>query len=455
MSPGSKPFIAVEEGHGNGHPSSDFHDPASPTLDEVLRKYKRAACSGVQCPHPANAWFRDPRPETGRGQRKSNTRVLRELVTELAPDAPEVWSVVERFQSNDDLDLLKEENEASLFPQFQRLPAELQEWIWRAAIPRRWVHFAQPQFPVARYPPLPVPQVASVCRAARHVVLSGGANVVFRQHNTAGWSDDIERPPDASTTRYEQHIPAGFLNEQDLLYITQEPYLGHVLGEDELAAQMDGDVSVTTWSAEKVLGVVQDAASLAVFWQDPCFYFLGQNSPDDRSGQKQIARWSFLKGCAALQTLFVNFRDQPVTLQLPLMGPTCTTPQERRWNSALNLVKLYDDDRLAQLTRLETSPTRTSMPRYRYDAGKTPGGQGKHPGRCLNCERVQWELHHKHVVERFWLQLWADELCEAERAAVFPSRKTYDASHPWTRSKMKRAPEFVPVVAIRIEMQTE
>ncbi|KAL3958109.1 hypothetical protein ACCO45_008687 [Purpureocillium lilacinum] len=411
MSPGSKPFIAVEEGHGNGHPLSDFHDPASPTLDEVLRKYKRAACSGVQCPHPANAWF----PRSAPGNRTRAT-VLRELVTELAPDAPEVWSVVERFQSNDDLDLLKEENEASLFPSFSGCPPSCRNGSGARPSPAAGFTSRSP---------------SSRLRDIRRFLCRRSHPYVVRR----------------DMSFFLGHIPAGFLNEQDLLYITQEPYLGHVLGEDELAAQMDGDVSVTTWSAEKVLGVVQDAASLTVFWQDPCFYFLGQNSPDDRSGQKQIARWSFLKGCAALQTLFVNFRDQPVTLQLPLMGPTCTTPQERRWNSALNLVKL--------LTRLETSPTRTSMPRYRYDAGKTPGGQGKHPGRCLNCERVQWELHHKHVVERFWLQLWADELCEAERAAVFPSRKTYDASHPWARSKMKRAPEFVPVVAIRIEMQTE
>ncbi|UNI24966.1 hypothetical protein JDV02_010679 [Purpureocillium takamizusanense] len=591
--------IMDQHHHHDPSSSSDFRDPESPTLNEVLRKYKRAACSGKQCPHPANVWFRDARREPERGgqrqgqgqqqhhphqRRKSNnnTIVLRELITELAPDVPTAWSVVERCDEEgckDDGDSPKEENEPSsssssspsTFPQFHRLPAELQELIWRAAVPRRWVHYALPSSggfapdggAGMRYPPLPVPQVASVCRAARHVVLGGGANVLFRRDRPAGTptteeeegegpANNMDNPtitspspsPSSSiagstATRQYGDVAAGFIHEHDLLYVTQEPqpqpqpqpqqhhhhhhhhhYHHHNPGPGgrgggnggsgnsssnterqpaAAAAPMmqdgHGGVTTATWTADKALGVIQTAESIAVCWQDPCSLFLGPNSPNDRFGHRQLARWSFLKGCAALRTLFVNFRDQPVTLQVPVRAsrhhhhlttspppPASSSPPPSHliprdsststsWTDALNLVRLYDDDRLAQLTRLETSPTRTSLPRYHYDAGRRTrrsrdgnggnggsggGGTTTHPGRCLNCERVQWERHHRPAVERFWLQLWADgELGEAEREAAFPSRTTYDASHPWVRDKMERAPEFVPVVAVRIEIQTE
>ncbi|KAJ6437450.1 hypothetical protein O9K51_10007 [Purpureocillium lavendulum] len=460
--------------------SPAFKDPASPTLDEVLRRYKRAPCSGKQCPHPANVWFisvpRRPSAQSQRGggqlissNNKSNTRVLAELLTGLTPDTAEGRRILREYmyRSNDDAELLRLESEASLFPQFRRLPAELQERVWKAAaVPRRrWAAWTctYPNVRSARNIPPPVPQVASACCAARHVVLRQGRRVALRRGaDETEWSHREE--PGPLSTRHErepQDFPVGFLMKGDVLFFDRDPTLGFSMGSDRQPMQMKGDDAAEIWTATKALDIIRDSRALGVRWQDPCSHLRGPNHPDDRYGQQQIASWSFLKACAALETLFVDFRSLPVTLQLPVRRADITTPaQDRRPWCVVEFAQLYDDERLAQLTRLETNPQRSAVPRYRCDAGRVRRDGGlharhAHPGRCLNCERVQWECYHKHVVERFWLQLWADELCEADRAAVFPSPTTYDVGHPWVKEKMRLAPDFTPVVMFRFELQLD
>ncbi|KAK0707349.1 hypothetical protein B0H67DRAFT_587338 [Lasiosphaeris hirsuta] len=424
----------------NGTPEDwhGFADPENPTYEECLRRHFTYVKPGKQCPHAASSLFRDPRPSPPplRSRAAILTKVLRENTTLDA----RCLTLLAKYSPPDDGQGSDHVEPAPSFTQFTLLPVEIREQIWQLALPRRVLDLREVRhnrtYLGVRSAVLPVPYIAQVCREARDAVLRLGTalEIAWRR------SGDASGPH--STSRAGFFIPSSdvalFMPD---LECGEEPELAEGL------VRADTPVGPARTLTGSTLVRAVRCSEAVVNWagsahQTNARSLFGNPSPQLAT---RLKPWSHLKDAGgALRTVYVFYRSTYLEFSL-LMQPgfyESVADVDQRVEVQL-LVDLYDDRRLAELVSLGVSKPDI---RPRFAARDAPN-----PGLCLNCERVQWEQYVRPHVECQWLQLYEDELDPDTRKAVFSGvHSTYNPEHPWSREKLRDAPEFRPAVLVHM-----
>ncbi|KAK3380639.1 hypothetical protein B0T24DRAFT_198376 [Lasiosphaeria ovina] len=463
-----------------------FVDPDDPTYEEcrALGNFFHLN-HGKQCSHPCHTWFRDPRPSPP-ALRPPKT-ILAEILRDHSASIPShndailanyVCPVVGDGETQN---AAEEATESASFPYFTLLPPEIREQIWLFALPRRTLDLREARharnYIGTRCVALPIPQVARVCRESRDVVLRHGERLVSVMRPFNKPSRTNVRPR-ARPALKPVSFPLGFFVKgvdvalhlpDPRIDIEEEPRVFEAAVEGAPCGDLDGPSKIYSVSGSSITASMKCEAA-AVNWagatrhlladdrrRDPVSTFAPVNTAIASGGW--LIPWRYLKSPAAgpaLKTVYVFFRRRYIEVSL-LLGPNFdpagpdTNGTNRFFQTEIQLlVDLYDDQRLAELSSLESLfvDAKNNRPRF-----SDPGA--RNPGLCLNCERVQWEQHIRPLVLCQWLQMHQDELPdEAAIAAVFPrddASSPYNVDHPWVKEKLRDAPEFRPAVLIHLQ----
>lgn len=351
-------------------------------------------------------------------------------------------------------DIIKQETAAKdaklTFHPFSRLPRELQDRIWSDAMPSgRYINYNNPLSSDYKNWPLPVPQLAQVCRSARDAVMRRGQHVVFHKETRYDWLEGYNDPWSSRLGRDER---AGFMLKSDSLYLSRYPHIitpnvADVVGEWPII----GKIKTWRWTVETTQDAVRNAETLYVHWENMNLGYAEAVQPESPHRSGRAMQWELLKECTGLKRLLIDFRES-IEVKAALRMPIEDRDEEihsRDNNGSLarieQLVDLFDEDRIAELRSLQCVPTRNSE----RDNFLIARGSFR-PTRCIKCEREQWHLYDKTLAERTWLSLFSAELSPEEMPLVFPDDRTYNTTHPWIIEKKKTMPEIVPVLRMKI-----
>lgn len=388
------------------------------------------------------------------GQLQGQPQMASATVDTIVREYPDEFKYTERDLRLLAHDLIKQETAAvdskKTFPLFSRLPHELQDRIWSEALPTcRYINYSSPLSSDHKNWPMPVPQLARVCRTARDAVMRRGQHVVFHKETRYDWLEGYNDPFSLRLGRDEK---AGFLMKSDSLYLSRYPHLvtrnvAQVVGEWPII----GKIKTWRWTVETAQDAIRNASSLYVHWENMNLGFAEPVEPESEHRMSRAMQWELLKECTNLQTLYVDFRES-VEVKAALRMPREGQDEElhsRDGGGAVarieQLVDLFDDERLSELRSLQTVPTRNSE----RDNFLLARGSFR-PTRCVKCEREQWHLYDKTLAERIWLSLHSEELSPEEMPLVFPEDRTYNKTHPWVIEKMEKMPKIVPVLRVKI-----
>lgn len=397
----------------------------------------------IRCIHPANRWFKDPRQTAPR--LRSRRTILRELFQELTSMSSYYHEILSRYRSWDDPALMAQEDRATrdcLFPQFTRLPAELRMHIWQYSVPRRMLDPREEWSRVTPNSRLSVPHVARVCRESRDAVFRMGTKVLVTLETDLAGHPDVNCLVDA---------PFGFMTAKDIVIHFQGMSMTEPAGDDDEDDVHNNDVPIYTVST---IARGMGCEAVAAYWPHPSDTLRWRNHYRSQRFDPVIEQWAFLRDSEEMKTLFVLAR-RPIVLVLPLdeNGRDSTetvegdgSPRDSLTNETATqiFVDLYDDQRLAEITSLETEPGSDTTPRFSMEQAHLQIGL------CLNCERSRWEHYHKVWVESFWLTLAEHKLDDEEFNAVFPPGVPYNPAHSWVREQLRDAPQFKPAVIFNI-----
>jgi len=469
----SRPSYPRGPDHDYEQERIDFcEDPNAPTPEETAEMgYPQfmnisAHATGVVCMHPGTTWFRDPRPKpiTIRSRRA----ILAELLTEHGSLNAFHRAFIARVA--DDPDLPKEEASSGSvpppvveeeekhetrpgFPQFGRLPAELRQMIWSAALPSRQlllsvqsIHYRR-GFAVQDHVPMPEPVIASVCKEARQVVFREGKKIA------------LYLPNDEDSSLWKPYVLGLFLQGRDSLGIYLDEYQ-YPIYDPPPAGFEPGMFDPSTGAHLYTVGTLHGLQSSAVVvqWRARPRYtttsrWWGSDWDTGRFGWEQLRDFA-----PALTVVYVDMRGYPHQVLTHMRNkeeqqPTSPSAHEQVLSTmyaAQFVVDLYDDQRLAEvlsLDRLEED----RRPRYAIHGSER---NGNHP--CIGCQRRQWERRGKALAEAAWLHVWEDELDEMERREVFDPEingahdEPYNQAHPWVTEKLAKAPVFRPVASFKL-----
>lgn len=455
-------IAAIETAEAQRSAERACDDPFDPRYVETAYK------GGKQCTHAPNFIYKDLRESAP--PRRPTYDILRGLLynfsnmsdldrailaTHVAPDGSDGRAAI--GGGSDGVP-------GPSFPQFGRLPAELRTLIWQLAVPRRiidWPEFERPDYGDTGER-IAVPVVASVCREARNAVfrLGGGSTVAFVRDSARKPSPGEMSPAGDAGKAAERHL-AGYIMPRDFVFHSRGPRV-HEYGTSVYESWEDADGVVVC--KEFGLRPRMRGDAVCVYWSDPMRDLKPYNFTKDIFYEERVRKWEFLGRMEGLRHLFIIFRyPVHVTVRVSEEFRDLTGDDDKEttfrslWDRQPLHVDLYDDEALADIISLDTYPHEGRNPRYAAEWRHTKGRQS---GRCLNCDRVQWERYHKPWVERFWLMFFLDELDEEEAKVVFPRREResdyitmpdplpYDASHPWVQQKLRDAPKFRPIVLI-------
>jgi len=123
----------------------------------------------------------------------------------------------------------------------------------------------------------------------------------------------------------------------------------------------------------------------------------------------------------------------------------------KKYLAAQLVVDLYDDKTLSEILSLDTI-VGPPDPRPRCNAylWGCPN-----PGICLNCQRERWEREDKKTAEAAWLCLHKWECTGYYTDSWWRGREIFgkiefNYDDPWVKDVLEKAPEFRPVVTVRI-----
>ncbi|KAL4961282.1 uncharacterized protein BDV14DRAFT_203851 [Aspergillus stella-maris] len=189
--------------------------------------------------------------------------------------------------------------------------------------------------------------------------------------------------------------------------------------------------------APRVLPRKLKTQEVGVYWP----WCIFNSDPQDRKAY--IEEWCFLTELDGIKTIFVISRIGYIRLELQ-MDPERSKSIPRADEATVDvMVDLFDDQRMAELCSLASHPSHedpeNSLPKGSYSADSDSH-------KCTNCERQYWHTNTKAQVQRFWLDLHADELDESEQRDFFSDEDRYNPHHPWVMDKLAKAPEFRPAV---------
>jgi hypothetical protein len=250
--------------------------------------------------------------------------------------------------------------------------------------------------------------------------------------------------------------PFGFMTAKDIVvHFSGMSMTEPVEDEDEDDVHNNGVPIYTVSTIARGMG----SEAVAAYWPHPSDTLRWRDHFRSQRFDPVVEQWAFLRDSEEMKTLFVLVR-RPIVLILPLdekplyeNGEDSTETAEgdgSHHDSLTNetamqiFVDLYDDQRLAEITSLETEPGSDTTPRFSMD---NPHLQ---IGLCLNCERSRWENYHKAWVESFWLTLAEHQLDDGEFNAVFPPGVPYNPTHPWVHEQLRNAPQFKPAVIFNL-----
>lgn len=458
-----------------------FADPENPTYEECVQQGFQHLRPGKQCPHPANAWFRDPRPSPP--PLRSRHAILTDIFRDNTTFNARCRDILSHYIPADDPDVLARDaliaQNAPCFPNFSLLPTEIREQIWQLAIPSRILDVREVLhggfYIGIRNVALPVPIIAFVCREARDVVLRLGVRLKISSQDP--W------PPGGGLVR------AGFfVRGSDVPLYLADPRSGDgpVLQKREivpLSGVDEDDVTVEEWTVTTLnIPSALQCETAAVSWFGPATMPLVARRNDRAPLSSEMIRdtphilsfwpWSSLKKVnASLSKIYIAYRSRYIDVSLRVArdfsslrsGTEGDDLLPRRDVELQLLVDIYDDQRLAELSSLETlfADGKNNKPRY-----ASPGA--RNPGRCLGCERVHWEQNVRPIVVSQWLQLFEEELDDDMVSAVFPGKPVrspafpdaaacyqYDPEHPWVKEKLRTGPELRPTVLVTLQVAEE
>lgn len=393
--------------------------PESPTFEECDALGYNPSM-GKQCPHPIKTLFRDPRLMAP--PLKSRASILRELsehvfIPWIYHELLAGFESMERHDGNTP-DMARgqsQKTDKSSFPKFSLLPNELRLTIWEMAIPRRLIAFDSVEREGFR-PQLAMPHIAHACHEARQLVLKHGKML------------EVPMITDLST-----RVNLGFASSHNLmndsLWEEKEP-------QWEAAVSSNG----MRWNTL----VIHDYKDLRSSIHDRC-PFLGDCGPSDTV--YVVSR--------NIQTMveykITNLEQEPG----PVRDAISRIHQDSRYKRHEGqdmlrvVIDLDDHQSLADLVAFGWNTLdeefldeeAAALPRYRYNYDDI--------GRCLNCEREQWDLFRRSWAEMMWLLEQAEDLTDEEKEAIFlwdePDAE-YNSEHPWVREKLASAPRFRPAI---------
>ncbi|KAL5339374.1 hypothetical protein BJX70DRAFT_397824 [Aspergillus crustosus] len=387
------------------------------------------------CPHPVNVLFKDSRPSPP--PLPLRKRILRNLLQNLTPMDTTIRTFIDAYipKEDDIASVVKEDSDSQhkqedcIIPQFMRLPRELRDIIWEMAVPRRPVDVMA--ISVSGYfgrcsPPLPVPGVGRVCREAREAVMR-------RSHKFA-IGEYFKKVPEKGNS-----YPVGSLMPSDLPMFCAGKLPGRLK-----VPKYHYDPKGVTITAASSLPKDIEASEIGVYWSSGRLDLKLPKSA--RHVYQHRKEWLFLREMDNLQRIVVVSRSSYIKLRLEV-DPEKGQDLRRHYPESTNgpaefVVDLFDDQGLAEVCSLGTAPSIDATPRHYLEKFNQPFVTVQ----CLNCERIVWQRYTKALVERFWLCLYADELDDKERQAVFPDDIPYMIDHPWVVDKLSQAPEFRPAV---------
>jgi len=436
-------------------------DPENPTYIECGALGFHHLKPGKQCAHPGSSWFRDPRPTAP--PLRSRTAILTAIFREHTAFDQRCHDVLSNYLPRDDPGVLARERSddaARTFPRFMLLPPEIREQIWELALPRRTFDLRETRHlgtytEVWHFLP-PVPYIADVCREARDVVMRRGTRLYYAwtdDFRSSPWgpaTDEIEpaTEPDTSSIKI---TPVGFfVRGCDIVLHMPDPSSGPELDlslVDKIKPSAGAaGVSVMTLTAGTMTPGLR-CREMAVNWAPSARKANARSYP----GSLLPKPWRTLKTVGPdLQTVYTYYRSTFIEVTLWMADEFFTEDRPIGCDTEVQLLlDMYDDQRLAELSSLETIGLDTYKEGPRFATTDL-----RNPGLCLNCERVQWEQHIKPAAVCQWLQLFEEELDEPTYQSVFhPGAELgYDTEHPWVEDKLRGAPEFRPAVLIRLQI---
>ncbi|KAK1756615.1 S-adenosyl-L-methionine-dependent methyltransferase [Echria macrotheca] len=388
-----------------------FADPEDPTYEELLA-LRIFAKPGKQCSHPVSDWFRDARPNPP--PLRPRHVILAEVLRENTAFDHRIESILNSYMLATGISTAQTplEDELPSFPKFSLLPFEIREYIWRLSLSSRVLDVREVQnngkYTNINSTILPVPTIARVCREAREVVMRHGRRIQIALPHRRG-----------SKVMF---CPAGFfLKGIDIPLFLLDVGTTDAVLDDAQAEDMASDgVPVLNLVANKMAPAMRCTA---------------------------MASWVALKHAGpGVRVIYVYYRSRFLEVSLGMTEEFVNTADGVFNVEVQLLVDMHDDQRLAELSSLETigEDRGNNTPRYL-------GFAARNPGLCINCDRIQWERHVRPAVMAHYLQLFEDELDDEMYRAVFPPTVTgYDPNHPWVMEKLKAAPEFRPAVLVHL-----
>ncbi|KAK5659510.1 hypothetical protein OQA88_712 [Cercophora sp. LCS_1] len=419
-----------------------FPDLENPTHSEVVAAGYRTF-PGKQCGHPANELFRDPRPNPP--SLRSRKAILSSIFRDHGLLDDRSTLLLEHYAVPPDEE---EVDVAASFPQFTQLPFEIREYIWQLALPSRILDIREIRhdrgYLYVRGAALPVPLTARVCREAREVVMRLGHRLKLC------WAyDDRRFNPGPNSGGTLEVLPAGFfLKGKDVVLRFPDPSTVYDPAEQDVQTLQSVDPSFLTLSANGVLSQM-NCDSVALNWTPPT------RRPNTRAepGSKIIYPWNTCKTLPPnVRTVYICYRSRFIDVYLGVAPKFFVAAKQDKYGGveAQLMVDLYNDQRLAELTRLDTIQGDRDRTEPRFAAPDI-----RNPGLCINCERVQWETYLKPQVISNWLQLFEDELDEVTYPNIFPADAElgYNPDHPWVKEKLAHAPQFRPAVMVHLQVE--
>ena len=420
--------------------------PSSPNMETM------SVANPEICSHPAHSWFRDPRPNPP--PLRARKTILAEIFRENTTFSDYMRTILDDYYHVNDPELLnrelaaENENPPPTFPHFPLLPLEIREIIWEHAIPSRTLDVREIRnglnYTSISSAVLPIPAIAFACREAYVVVMRLGTHLQLAT-------------PTGRHKRIRKFPIGFFVRGKDIPLFLPDPMgtldSGKAKEKWPLIIKRPLDDMPVTEVTISTLVPAMESGVAAVNWSPP----MRRPNMREYPGCILPRHWEVIKRAyqalgsnKKLRVLYIYYR--PRYIEVSLAVPRESKIRERRpigYDVEVQLlVDLYDDQRLAELSSLETVLEDQDLTGPRCESLAA-----RNPGLCLDtCERANWEKNIEPAVRCQWLQLFEDELDDDTYRAVFPWMATlgYDPDHPWVREKLASAPEFRPAVLVHL-----
>ena len=387
-------------------------DANNPTIEELIfLDMGLSIFPGKQCPHAADTWFQDPRPNLP--PLRSRSSIWREIVRDSDRPRSKQDKLISSYVSGDNKSLLESEAKAEqefieiALKRFPDLPRELKDAIFEKARHPRLLDLLRLSYSwyIHRGPP---PVGASVDHASRERALKMVVPSTKIRHVMNDGELDFNH----------------FTSHDIVLYPSQQLVLHNGALEPTLFLPnlLQSKTVVIHWQMLRLtarsIRLTEDIAS-ALDQDDPRAEMEARFHNESFDLRRFILCYRFLLNLEHMKTLGVSLRKTHgyeqgvrfyVDANLEASEERCQDRDKISEPSVETLVDLYDDNRLAEVTSLGSHLREAnSQPRYSLHHDHPYTGT-----LCLNCERVQWETLYKERAEKIWVMLHADEVLDLD-----------------------------------------